>query len=248
MRWTDRGVGMLETHDPGRCAEVIKRREVPLEPRIADRDGADPLDLDAVARGQPGDRAEHREPVIAARVEPAAAQPAGAADRESVLSASISAPSPQPLDHGRDPVRLLVAQLLGPVTTVLPSAKQPSRPPAAARRSPAAPPRRRPASRRSGPWRATIGPGGSPPPAAVLLDLDAGAHPIEDPQQPDPGGVQADPLEPTWLRDERRGHQGNAADEKSPGTSIRSRARRSAGRTTIRRPGRCVSNGDGPSR
>ena len=71
----------------------------------------------------------------------AAAQPAGAADREAVLGRlDLRAEPAQALDHRRDPVRLLVAELLGAAHDRLAlgeAAEQ--RRPAAVRRSRAAP-------------------------------------------------------------------------------------------------------------
>ena len=58
----------------------------PDRPRSPGRDrrGLHPDDLDALAAGEPRDRAEHREPVVAVRVDRPAAQAAGAAHREPV--------------------------------------------------------------------------------------------------------------------------------------------------------------------
>ena len=61
-----------------------QRGEVGLKARVADGGGLDALDLDPLARGQTGDRAEHRDPVIAVGVDRAAAQAAAALDRDPV--------------------------------------------------------------------------------------------------------------------------------------------------------------------
>ena len=58
--------------------------EIVEEAGIRDGGGLDASHLDALARRQPGDRSQHREPVVAGRVERAAAQPSRALDREAV--------------------------------------------------------------------------------------------------------------------------------------------------------------------
>ena len=65
-------------------------------------------------RGEAGDGAEHRDPVVAVGVDRAAAQAAGALDAiPSGGRLDLAAERPQRRGHGRDPVGLLAAQLLG---------------------------------------------------------------------------------------------------------------------------------------
>ena len=102
------GVEVELAHQP-------QRREVGLEAGIGDGGRLHPDDLDAVARGQAGHGAEHRQPVVAVGLEHAAAQAARALDREAVLGRLDPRAEPaQPVDHGRDPVALLQPQLAGP--------------------------------------------------------------------------------------------------------------------------------------
>ena len=58
--------------------------EVGLEAGVADRGGVHADDLDALARGEAGDGAEHRDAVVAVGVDRAAAQAAGALDHHPV--------------------------------------------------------------------------------------------------------------------------------------------------------------------
>ena len=63
--------------------------------------------------GEAGDRAEHRQAVVAVGGDRAAAQAAGAADDEAVVGGlDVGAEAAQAVDDGRDPVGLLDAQLL----------------------------------------------------------------------------------------------------------------------------------------
>ena len=100
---------------PERLAGSSSPCQVGREARVADRGRLHPVDLDPSARGEAGDRAEHRDPVVAVGVDRAAAQPAAAARSPSRRrSARPRAPSAgQRLGHGRDPVGLLAAQLAG---------------------------------------------------------------------------------------------------------------------------------------
>ena len=89
-----------------RCAALSatggERREVGLEARVGDRGGLHPDDLDALARGEPGDRAEHRQAVVAVRGDDAAAQAAGALDDEAVVGRlDLGAEAAQAVDDGR---------------------------------------------------------------------------------------------------------------------------------------------------
>ena len=149
-----------------------------------------PTTVDALVGGQAGDRAEHRQAVVAVRGDRAAAQPAGAAHDEAVLGRlEVAAQAAEAVDDGRDPVGLLEPQLAGRRgRSSRPRRSSPAARPAAARRSPAAPPRpRRPCrsagrgrrrGRRSARWPTTPSPG-------ALLELadDDAAHPLEDPQE-----------------------------------------------------------------
>ena len=73
------------------------------------------LDLDAVLRVEGGDRAEHRDPVVAPALDPAAAGPGrDAADPEAVLGREdVLAEGAQGVDRRLDAVGLLRPQLLG---------------------------------------------------------------------------------------------------------------------------------------
>ena len=162
-------------------------------------------------------------------------------DRESVLERLDLRPDrPKPLDHGRDPVRLLVAQLPcpGDHRPALGKAAQRA-PPAAARRSPAAP------RRRGRGWRPAGHGGRRSPPGA--RGRPARGPPRPPPPRPSGSAIPSRPirvgLRPTCSSRTRlpgtsaAATRGKAADEKSPGTEIRSGASRSAGRTAIRRTG-----------
>src|SRR4051812_20173954 len=73
------------------------------------------LDLNALARDEACDRAEHRDPMVAVRVDAAAAR-AGrrpAHDEAIGLRLDADADAAQTVDDGLDPIRLLCAQLLG---------------------------------------------------------------------------------------------------------------------------------------
>ena len=95
--------------------KLHERAEVLLEPGVRHRGGVHPDHLDALLGRQPGHRAEHRHPVVAARLDrrrPLSGEPSPRTTKPSSV-ASMSAPeAAQPLHHARDPVRLLQPQLL----------------------------------------------------------------------------------------------------------------------------------------
>src|SRR5262245_10183606 len=116
--------GSVETRGAGGLlgsAARQERGEVFPESRVADRGGTHALDGDPVARGEPGDRAEHRDAVIAVRVDGAAAQATGAEDSHAVLERLRVAPQGrQRLAGGGDAVGLLATQLGGVTDRGLP--------------------------------------------------------------------------------------------------------------------------------
>src|SRR5829696_5072990 len=87
----DGAVGELAGPGSG-MALLQQAREVRFESRVADRRGLHAVDRDAVARGEAGHGAEHREAVV------------GGLD--------VGAEAEQSVDHGGDAVGLLDAQLL----------------------------------------------------------------------------------------------------------------------------------------
>src|SRR5215208_2496652 len=100
---------------PALAATSQERVQVRLEARVADRRRVHALDLDALARGQPRDSAQHREAVVPVGLQASAAWRAGPVDGEAVLGRlDLGADRPQAVDDGRDPVRLLVTQLARP--------------------------------------------------------------------------------------------------------------------------------------
>ena len=115
---------------------------------------------------RPATAAEHRDPVVAVGVDRAAAQAAGPLDRHPVGGRlDLAAERRERRGHGRDPVRLLAAQLRRRRrSSSSPRRSRPRARPAAARRSPAGPRRRRPRwpAARRGRGRAAV-PAGSPP-------------------------------------------------------------------------------------
>ena len=104
---------------PERAARSTSKKPGKL---VGDRFGA--AKLDALARGDAGDRAEHRQAMVSPRVDdPAAKSRRDAPDPEPVPGrADVPADPPQLLDHRLDPVGLLRAQLPAPRTTVSPRA------------------------------------------------------------------------------------------------------------------------------
>ncbi len=75
------------------------------ESRIGDGGGVHPHDFDALARGQPGDGAEHGHAVIAAGVDHPAAQPAAAVHGEAVVGGlDVGAEAAQAVDNAGDAV------------------------------------------------------------------------------------------------------------------------------------------------
>src|SRR5690348_4211151 len=68
----------------GSAAGVEQHREVVLETGVADRRRLHPAHLDALARGEPGNGAEHGDAVIAMGVDGAATQAAAALDHHAV--------------------------------------------------------------------------------------------------------------------------------------------------------------------
>ena len=153
--------------------------QVALEARVADRGRLEAAHLDPLARGEPGDRAQHRQAVIAGGVERAAAQAAAAADDEAVRRSPRSrrrAPrSPSTTVAIRSDS--LWRSSSAPETTVSPSAKQPASATSGSSSiaSGTSPPPTRVA--RSGPERATIVATGSPPGGRGLDHLDRRPHP-----------------------------------------------------------------------
>ena len=154
-----------------------------------------PCDLDALAGGEAGDGAEHRDPVVAVGVDRAAAQAAGA--RRSTIPSSVASTWPPSAVRAAVTVAIRSDSLrrssAASRIVVVPSAKQAasatsgsssiasgtSAPPtsvAAQRR------RRGPAGRRSA----------RRPRSPPRLDLDLGPHPLEDRQQAGAGRVDAD--------------------------------------------------------
>src|SRR6478735_4737165 len=78
------------------------------EPRVGHGRRVHADDLDALARRQTRDRAHHRQAMVAARVDRAAAQTPGAPHHEAVLTGlDVTAERAQTVDHARDPVGLL---------------------------------------------------------------------------------------------------------------------------------------------
>ena len=58
-----------EGHPSNALDSAESKSEVLLEARVADRGRLDAAHLDPIARGEPRDRSQHRQPVVAARVE-----------------------------------------------------------------------------------------------------------------------------------------------------------------------------------
>ena len=152
---------------PPACAsQAMSAARSGLEARVGHRRRVHPQHFDALRSGQAGHRAEHRQPVIAVRVDRAARERrAVPADREAVRrlldvrAEATEGRSPR----CRDPVGLLVPELLGARAPRSPRRRtRRAGPPASARRWPAEP---RPAPPR---WpRATTRPRRAPPPARV---------------------------------------------------------------------------------
>ena len=162
----------------------------------------------ALARDDAGDRAEHRDPVVAARVDRAAARPRrNAADREpvrlrldvdadrraapsvtvSIRSVSFARSSSAPFTYGR---------------AVRERAR--AAPRAAARRRGAAPPRARPASRRAACERTSRSATGSPADLPPVVDADARAHPLEHVEQAGARRADVDALDHELRAGEQR--------------------------------------------
>src|SRR4051794_7650056 len=105
------GSGTVQTV-PGPLRLLHEPSDIPLELRVADGGGVHPVDVDARARREAGDGAEHREAVVAVGGDRAAAQPAGSVHGEAVVGGlDVGAEAAEAVDDGRDPVRLLQAQL-----------------------------------------------------------------------------------------------------------------------------------------
>ena len=106
--------GPVDCDDHQEVAPRSESRRSKKPGKLTAADSA-PSDLDALAGDEPRDRAEHRDPVVAARVDRAAAQPRrDAADVEAVRGrADVRAERAQPVDDRLDPVGLLRAQLRG---------------------------------------------------------------------------------------------------------------------------------------
>ena len=85
-------VGAVTAAGAARVRRAEQRGEVGLEAGVADRGRLHPVDLDALARGEAGDGAEHRDPVVAVGVDRAAAQAAGA--RRSTIPSSVGSTWP----------------------------------------------------------------------------------------------------------------------------------------------------------
>ncbi len=101
--------------------------EILHEPRVGDRGDLHPAHLHPLARGEAGDRAEHRQAVVAVGVEHASAQGPAPVTAKPSSVASISAPRP------RRPSTTVAIRSdsfrrssCAPRTTVSPSAKHPS--------------------------------------------------------------------------------------------------------------------------
>ena len=174
-------------------------------------------------RGEPGDRAEHRHAVVAAGVERAAAQAAGAADDEAVLErldlgAERRAGRRRPPRSGPTPCG---AAPPAPVTTVSPSAKQPSSATSGSSSiasGTSAAPTRVPSQRSAaGDDRRRAA---RCPPPRPLVDLERAAHPVDDPEEAAAGRVEADAVEhaPRCRATSSAAATKKAADERSPGT------------------------------
>ena len=143
--WTEGGA-------PRAAPRTQRGGEVGLEARVGDGGRLHPVDLDALARREAGDGAEHGQAVVAVGGDDAAAQAARALDDEAVVGRlDLGAEAAQPVDDGRDPVGLLerAARRRRARRSPPPRSSRPA-PPAAARRSPAGPRRRRPSCRRAG--------------------------------------------------------------------------------------------------
>ena len=173
------------------------------------------------------------------RLEHAAPQPLPAAHGESITRClDIGSEAAQAIDDGRDPVRFLDPQLAARHGRPPPPRRSsPAAPPAAARRSRAAPLRARPWSPRSGRCETSRSATGSTGRTTRAARCHRSRSPpsAQDPQKAGAGPVDADPLEhkPRPSTSTAAAIR-NAAEERSPGTSIapaparRCRRRRSA--------------------
>ena len=183
---------------PGQRVGAQRAREggkVSLEAGIADRRGVHPLDLDPLARGEAGNRTEHRYPVVAVRVDRAATQ-AAPPPRSRIPSSLVSTLAPSAVSaslDGGDPVTLLAAQL-GRVAdrrlALGEAGRERNQRQLVDRQRDRR--RRRPRSRAAARGGRGGRPLGSPPRSLFGLDLDLGPHPLEDREQAGAGRVEAD--------------------------------------------------------
>src|SRR5215204_5946303 len=106
---------MAAAYGRGESAAATQQRgQVRLEARVADRGGLHAPYIDALARGEAGDRAKHRYPVIAVGVDRAAAKATATLDPHPVLARlDRCAERGQRLAGRGDAIRLLAPQLGG---------------------------------------------------------------------------------------------------------------------------------------
>src|SRR5690242_7200418 len=89
-----------------KCGEILH------EGRVADRGRVHAFDRDSLPRSEPGDRAEHRDAMIAVRIDRTAAQSAAANDPHAVLEwFGLAAQGRQRRADSGDAVGLLAPQL-----------------------------------------------------------------------------------------------------------------------------------------
>ena len=167
--------------------------QVVREARIGDGRGLEALHLDALARGEPGDRAEHRERWSPAASRCPPASPPAPSTTKPSGAASIRAPSP------RRPSTTVVIRSdslrrssSAPCTTVRPlgeRAQQRHQRQLVDRR--AGPRRAPPRCRAARPRARRCPPTGSPPAAVRSVHLDVPAHPLQHAQQARARGVHA---------------------------------------------------------
>ena len=206
-----------------------------------------PDDLDALARGQPGHRAEHRQPVVAVGLDRAAAQPARPLDDEAVLGRldprRRARAGRRPRSRsGRSPS---AAARRRRAPRSRPRRSSPAAPPAAARRSPAAPPRARPTVPTSGPWQTSSSQTGSSvgTPSAGSSSGPTTTPPMRRRMRKKPVRVQFAPMPSMTIRERGTSTAAaawKAADDGSPGTCSAPSSSSSWAATVTRSPSRAI--------